>query len=130
MATNADRLNEVLDLVFHGRPIGPELLAEDAEWVNPHDAVESGTRSGAEGFNEAIASVFSTWDEVHFEVERVVEQGDDMLALGTLRGHVHGAGMELDSPHAQLWTFRDGKATRMRWFNTHQEAIEAARDPR
>ena len=28
-------------------PDRPELLAEDAEWVNPHDAIEPGTRRGA-----------------------------------------------------------------------------------
>jgi hypothetical protein len=34
--------------------------------------------------------------------------------------------MEVDSPHGQIWSFRDGRVTRMRWVNTHREALEAA----
>jgi ketosteroid isomerase-like protein len=123
---NVDTLRRILELVFDGRPLGPELLAEDAEWVNPADAVETGTRRGAEGFNAAIENVFATWDDVRFDTERLIDNGDEVVALGVLRGHVHAAGMEVDSPHGEVWTFRDGRATRMRWFNTHREALEAS----
>jgi ketosteroid isomerase-like protein len=123
---NVERLRGILGELFAGRPLGPDLLADDADWVNPHDAVEPGTRHGAESFNSAIASVFATWDDVDFELERVIEHGDEVVALGALHGKVHAAGMEVDSPHGQLWTFRDGLATRMRWFNTHRETLEAA----
>ena len=123
---NVEKLSWVLEQLFDGRRIHPDLLAPDAEWVNPHDAVEPGTLSGAERFNGAIASVFATWDDVHFDTERVIDRGDDVVALGVLRGQLHESGMEVDSPHGQIWTFRDGRATRMRWFNTHRETLEAA----
>jgi ketosteroid isomerase-like protein len=123
---NVEKLSWVLEQLFEGRRIHPDLLATDAEWVNPHDAVEPGTRRGPESFNAAIASVFATWDDVHFDTDRIVENGDDVVALGVLRGHVRAAGMEVDAPHAQVWTFRDGRVLRMRWFNTHREALAAA----
>ena len=123
-------MSEALDLaltqLFNSRRLDAELLAADAEWVNPHDAVEPGTRRGADEFNRAIASVFATWDEVHFDTERVIDSGDDVVGLGVLRGQLHASGMEVDSPHRQIWTFRDGQAIRMRWFNTHRETLEAA----
>jgi ketosteroid isomerase-like protein len=123
---NADRLDSILAQLFAGHPLSAEHLADDAEWVNPHDAIEPGTRHGAAGFNEAIRSVFSAWDEVRLEVERLIENGDDVVALGTLHGRVHGPGMEIDSPHGQIWTFRDGRVIRMQWFNTHDETLDAA----
>src|SRR5919205_4614070 len=113
---NVERLRWVLEQALDARRIHPDLLAADAEWVNPHDAVEPGTRRGADEFNAAIASVFSTWDDVHFDIERVIDSGDDVVALGVLHGHIHGAGMEVDAPHGQVWTFRDGRVARMRWF--------------
>jgi ketosteroid isomerase-like protein len=122
----SEPLELVLDQLFNGRRIDPALLAEDAEWVNPHDAVEPGTRTGADEFNRAIASVFSTWDDVTFERERVAEAGDRVVALGTLRGHLHASGMAVTAPHGQVWTFRDGRVARMQWFNTHRQALEAA----
>ncbi len=123
-------MSEALDLVlnqaFNSRRIDPELLAEDAEWVNPHDAVEPGTRRGADEFNRAIASVFATWDDVHFDTERIVDNGDQVIALGSLHGRLHASGMEVSAAHGQIWTFRDGRVARMQWFNTHREALEAA----
>jgi ketosteroid isomerase-like protein len=122
---NVNSLRWVLQQVFGARRIRPELLTEDAEWVNPHDAVEPGTRRGADSFNAAISAVFDTWDDVRFDTERVIDNGDDVVALGQLCGRVEGAGMEVASPHGQIWTFRDGLVVRMRWFNSHQETLEA-----
>jgi len=122
----SEALAQALDQLFNSRRIDPELLAEDAEWVNPHDAVEPGTRRGADEFNRAIASVFSTWDDVHFDTERVVDNGDQVIALGSLHGHLHASGMVVSAEHGQIWTFRDGRVLRMQWFNTHRETVEAA----
>ena len=123
---NAMVVQVALEQLFEGRRLAPELLADEAEWVNPDDAVEPGTRSGADEFNKAIASVFSTWDDVHFDSDRVIPSDDGALVLGTLRGHLHDSGMEVSAAHGQLWTLRDGRVTRMEWFNTHRAALEAA----
>jgi ketosteroid isomerase-like protein len=121
-----ERLGQVLDQLFESRRLDPEILAPDAEWVNPCEAVEPGTRRGADEFNRAIASIFATWDDVHFDRERVIESGEHAVALGTLRGHLHESGMEVTASHGQVWTFQAGRVKRMRWFNTHGEALEAA----
>jgi ketosteroid isomerase-like protein len=92
----------------------------------PDNAVEPGTHRGPAAFNQAIANVFATWDDVQFDVERVMNSGDAMVAIGTLHGRLHDSGMEVDAPHGQVWTFREGRAVRMRWFNTHHETLEAA----
>jgi ketosteroid isomerase-like protein len=123
---NVEKLSWVLEQLFDSRRIHPDLLTEDAEWVNPDDAVERGTRRGADNFNGAIASVFATWDDVHFDTERVIDNGDDVVVLGLMRGQLHASGMEVESPHGEIWTFRDGRVARMRWFNTHRETLEAA----
>jgi len=120
--TNVERFNRI-------RPRLSELdqgaLADHAEWVNPPDAVETGTRRGAGAFLQAIARVFEGWDESIFEVERVVESGDDVVALGALRTRGQ-AGLEVTGEHAEIWTFANGKVARMQWFRTHEEALAAA----
>jgi hypothetical protein len=35
-------------------------------------------------------------------------------------------GQEIRREHGQVWTFRDGRVARMRWFGSHREALEAA----
>lgn len=124
--TNEELLRRVLGQLFSARRIDAELLAEDVEWINPPDAVEPGTHRGPAAFNGAIASVFATWDDVQFDIDRVTDGRDAVVALGTLRGHLHDSGMEVTAPHGQLWTFRDGRAVRMIWFNDLEAALQAA----
>ena len=125
-AGNRETLDRILEQLFAGRSLGPDLLADDAEWVNPPDAVEGGTRRGFDAFNDAIANVFAAWDDVHFDTERIVENGDVVVAVGALRGHIRGPGMAVEAPHGQTWTFRDGRVIRMEWFNSPAQALQAA----
>jgi ketosteroid isomerase-like protein len=123
---NIEAFHRIYDMWHARRRLGPDLLDENVDWVNPHDAVERGTRRGINSFNDALASVFDAWETVRFETEGVLDYGDDVVALGQVRGRGRGAGIEVARPHGQLWTFRDGKVIRMRWFHSHSETLEAA----
>jgi uncharacterized protein len=122
---NVERFHELRRRLSGQRELSRDLLTEDAEWVNPDDAVEPGTRRGADSFLEAIASVFEGWQESVFEIERVIEHGDDVIALGQLRTRGRATGLAASSPHGEIWTFRAGKVARMRWFNTYAETLAA-----
>ena len=123
---NVDRFHRLQQEWRERRRLPPELLSEDVEWVNPPEAVEPGTRRGAGGFNEAIASIYEGWKESVFEPERVVANGDDVVAVGELRVRGRAVGLEVRREHGQIWTFRDGRVARMRWFSSRREALEAA----
>jgi len=123
---NAERFQRIRRQLSERRTLDRELLTDDAEWVNPDDAVEPGTRRGADGFLQAIASVFEGWEESVFEIERVIESGDDVIALGRLRTRGRAAGIEASGPHGEIWTFENGRVRRMQWFQTHEETLAAA----
>ena len=122
---NVERFRRIFEEWYRSRKLGPELLAEDVEWVNPPDAVERGSRRGIDSFNEAIRSVFDAWGVVRFETERIIDKGEEVVALGEVRGRGRAAGIEVARPHGEIWSFRDGRAIRMRWFNSHLETLEA-----
>jgi ketosteroid isomerase-like protein len=42
------------------------------------------------------------------------------------RGRGRKSGIEVQLPHAAVWTVRDGKVTRVVWFGTVDEAMAAA----
>jgi ketosteroid isomerase-like protein len=123
---NVERLQQIMGQWQERRRLEPELLTEDVEWVNPPDAVEPGSRRGMDGFNEAIASIYEGWGESRFEPERVIENGDDLVALGELRVQGRAVDVEVRRAHGQVWTFRGGRVARMCWFNSHRETLEAA----
>src|SRR5918992_552805 len=115
---NVERFHELRRRLSEERALDRDLLADEAEWVNPGDAVEPGTRRGADSFLEAIASVFEGWEESIFDIERVVDRGEDVIALGELRTRGRATGIESTNQHGEIWTFRNGKVARMSWFNT------------
>jgi ketosteroid isomerase-like protein len=123
---NVERFHRLYREFYEHHGLGPDLLADDAEWINPPDAVEPGIRHGADSFNRAIRSIFDAWGEVRFEADRVIGDGDDVIAVGYVRGRGRGAGVEVRRPHGEIWTFREGKVVRLRWFHTHAETFEAA----
>lgn len=122
---NVERFHAITREWQEQRQVSPEHLTEDVEWVNAPDAVERGSRRGAEGFNEAIASIYEGWEDSRFVPDRVFADGDEVVALGELvaRGR---SDLEVRQPHGQIWTFRDGRVARMRWFSTHAETLAAA----
>jgi ketosteroid isomerase-like protein len=124
---NLKRFHELRQRLSERGELDRELLTDDAEWVNPDDAVEPGTRRGADSFLEAVASVFEGWQESVFEIERVIENGDDVIALGLLRTRGRATGLAASGPHGEIWTFDDaGKVARMAWFNTYAETLASA----
>jgi ketosteroid isomerase-like protein len=123
---NVERFHQLRRRLSEERELSRDLLTEEAEWVNPHDAVEPGTRRGADSFLDAVASVFEGWEESVFDIERVIELGDEVVALGRLRTRGRTTGIESIVAHGEIWSFEGGKVARMRWFNTHAETLAAA----
>jgi ketosteroid isomerase-like protein len=123
---NIKRFHELRRRLSEQRRLHREVLTEDAEWVNPDDAVEPGRRRGADSFLEAVTSVFEGWEESVFEMECVIDRGEDVVALGQLRVRGRATGIEATMPHGEIWTFDAGKVARMCWFNTHAETLAAA----
>ena len=79
---NGERFRRLRTELSETHTLPRELLADDSEWVSPDDAVEPGTRRGADNFLLAIASVFEGWETSVFEIDRVIESGNDVIALG------------------------------------------------
>jgi ketosteroid isomerase-like protein len=101
----------------------PDLVAEDLEYVNPSYAVERGTRIGRGGFR----SVRETYPDFKFHIDRYVDAGNDqVVVLGRYSASGGASGIRLEGDHGYVWTIRDGLAVRFQWFQSHDEALEAA----
>jgi ketosteroid isomerase-like protein len=104
-----------------------EFLDPEVEWVNPPYAAEPGTRRGKAAFEQAADSISGAFDEVSWEDDKVIDAGDDrVLVLTTFVVHGRGSGVDHRQPQGYLWTLREGRAVRFEWFNSHDEALEAA----
>jgi uncharacterized protein len=96
------------------------LIDPDLEYVNPPYAVESGTRRDS----RALGKVREVYPDFRVEPERFVDAGDEIVVIGTARG-ISASGVEAQWRQGYVWTVRDGRAVRFRWFNRPSEALEA-----
>jgi hypothetical protein len=49
-----------------------------------------------------------------------------VLVLARYTASGRGSGVPVEGEHGYVWTVRDGMAVRFQWFQSHQEALEAA----
>lgn len=111
------------DAFSRGRPID-EVSAEfapflhpDAEYVNPPDAVEPGTRRGISEFRGALEGIAEgLGQEAKFTVDELEERGDRVLVILSIRTGGTVSGVEVAGPTiGAVWTVHDGLVRRLQW---------------
>ena len=82
---------------------------------------------GLSAVEATMRTFLAAWDNYRWEADRLIAlQGDRVLVLLTARGRGKGSSLEVEAHWAQLWTFRDGVATRLQGFTDQADALEAA----
>jgi ketosteroid isomerase-like protein len=97
------------------------FMDAEIEYVNPPDAVETGTLRGPASFG----LIRDAYDDVEVRPTRFIDAGDDVVVVAILTGVSHGARVPVERRQGYVWTIRGGKAIRFRWFNTADEALAA-----
>jgi ketosteroid isomerase-like protein len=89
-----------------------ELLDPDLEWHEPGDSPEAGTHHGRDSFERFFRSWIESFDEFRVEPERVVQRGNDLVAVVQQSGRGRASGVEIEIRLAHIWTVEDGRAVR------------------
>lgn len=67
----------------------------------------------------------AAWDEYTWAADEFIAVQGGVLVLLTARGRGKGSSVEVEGHWAHLWTFHDGKATRLEGFVDQAEALKA-----
>jgi ketosteroid isomerase-like protein len=101
-----------------------EALHPNVEWKAVEDPVP---RRGFDGVVESLAGWFEVWDEIHVELQELVDAGLSVVAVVNMRGHHAGSRSEVTERFFQVWTLSpDKKIVSFQEFKTRVEAFEAA----
>jgi ketosteroid isomerase-like protein len=111
---------EAIHRLWNAREATGDLIDDDLEYVNPPSAIETGTRRG----RSALGSVLEVYPDLRLEVERIVDAGEDVVVVGLVRG-TSPSGVTIEEHQGYVWTVRDGRAVRFRWFPDPLEALHA-----
>jgi ketosteroid isomerase-like protein len=100
-----------------------ESLDPDVEWKAVEDTVP---RKGFDGVLQSISGWFDVWDEVHVDLEELIDAGTSIVAVVNERGRHAGSRSEVSERFFQVWEIRDEKIVAFREFKMKGEALQAA----
>jgi uncharacterized protein len=101
-----------------------EIAVADFELDVTDRVFNPATYRGEEGLRQFLAEVDELWESMDMSVERLVERGDEVLALLVVDIKGRGSGLTLEDRIAQHWTTRGGKLVSMR-VRANQDAALA-----
>jgi ketosteroid isomerase-like protein len=102
-----------------------ELLADDFSWDQHAEAVEAGSRRGAE-VGQSLRRIFEVYDDYRITADEFIDAGDHVVVMGRAGGTAKASRMELDQRFAFVWTVHRGRLARLQVFTDRRDALEAA----
>ena len=119
--TNVERLRRL----YEGEDIAVLEVTDDAEFVNPPEAIEPGIRRGAAEVTRALRKPYESFDTTRYEVHDLFDAGDTVVASVDFSARVGGSDSEIVQEEVHTWTFRDGKVARFEWGRDLDAALAA-----
>ena len=98
--------------------------------IDPDVVVEmgvlEGTFHGREGFVQFIEGQAAVFDNLRCDPEEIIDAGESIVVPMRLTGKARNTGLPLDYRAIHVWTLRNGKAIRLRLYESRDKALEAA----
>ena len=85
-----------------------------------------GRDTGSKKFRDAWVTWFEAFDHVSFDIENVLEAGDEVVASIRISARGRESGLSIDQRIPSVWTVRGGRVVRVRGYRDEAEALEAA----
>jgi ketosteroid isomerase-like protein len=79
------------------------------------------TYSGIDGFREMWIDWLEPWASYHVQVDEMIDVGDSVVVLVRDRGRRHGMEVEVELISGSLWTFADGRISRVQFYANREE---------
>ena len=105
--------------------VGADLLSPDFSWEQHAEAVERGSRRGAE-IGESVRRIFEVYDDYRIEADEFIDAGDRVIVVGRGTGVAKASRIEMDQRFGFLWTVRGRRLARLQVFTDPDQALEAA----
>jgi ketosteroid isomerase-like protein len=106
-----------------------EVYAEDIVWdISQARSAFLYTKpvyQGHEGVRQCWRDWLTAFGEVDLEVEELIDEGDQVLAVIREREIGRASGVPVETAHLAVWTLADGKVVRMQVFDDRQQALDA-----
>jgi ketosteroid isomerase-like protein len=80
---------------------------------------------GYEGIQRWLDELNEVWEDFRFEIEELIDAGDEVVAVVRLVGKGRGSGVPVDQRDIHVVKLRDGRAVHITVYRDRAEALEA-----
>jgi hypothetical protein len=125
-----------VDLVeLFGGPDSSDLWADpgpfsddlEVQWISSQLSEQQQVEyQGLDGFLEGWRDWLAPWASYRMDVVDVLDAGDDVVAFVRVKCRTARDDVAVEHAPASVWTLRDGKVTRIRFYLDRETALEAA----
>ena len=102
-----------------------ELMHPEIEAHDPPEVPDATIYRGREAVRRDWEETAGLFEDFSIDVEKSFDRADEVVVFLRFRGRGRDSGAEVEAPMAHVWTFRDGKAVRLRQFLDRAEALGA-----
>jgi ketosteroid isomerase-like protein len=124
---NFETIRSGYEAMNSARASGEELLPLMGG-IDPEVIVEMGVLEGTfrEGFVRFFEGQAAVFDNLRCEPGEIIDAGETIVVPIRLTGKARSTGLPLDYRAIHVWTLRNGKAIRLRLYESRGKALEAA----
>ena len=106
-----------------------EMLTDDVEFDWSRRMLDAEIVKGHEAVQRFLEGAMEIFDEIHIPDDELTDLGGEVLLVGTARFKGRASGLDVEASAANLWTVRDGKVARFRFYQTKEDALADAGEP-
>ncbi len=102
-----------------------DILDEDLE-VHDHDILDGRDYRGHAGFGLWLDDWGVAWGDWSYDAEEFIDAGDHVVVVIRMKVVGRSSGVYVERQDALVYKFHNGKVTRLDYYNSRQQALEAA----
>lgn len=105
----------------------PDWEVTDADvLVVDHDIMDGTEYRGREGVRRWVADWSSAWSGFSLKPERFIDAGEHVVVIAQMKATGVASGIEIERQDGIVYRVRDGRISRLDYFNSAEQAVEAA----
>jgi ketosteroid isomerase-like protein len=99
---------------------------DEAVEIHDHDILDAGEYRGHVGVRRWVEDWGAGVPVVSFDLQELIDAGDMVVAVILLKARGRDSSVDVERQDAIVYQLRNGRVTRFDYYNSRQQALEAA----
>jgi ketosteroid isomerase-like protein len=99
---------------------------DEAVEIHDHDILDAGEYRGHAGVRRWVEDWGAGLPVVSFDLQELIDAGDMVVAVILLKARGRDSSVDVERQDAIVYQLRNGRVTRFDYYNSRQQALEAA----